>query len=68
MMCKRCKGSGMLEAQLKNLATLDYDWAIIGCDDCRGKGDHDDEPGRVYAPTSYRNERPYGEPIAREKP
>lgn len=58
--CQRCKGSGMLEADLLNRGTLEYDTHIFGCDDCFGKGARGDETGRVYAGTSYRNERPYG--------
>lgn len=60
--CQRCKGSGMLEADLLNLGSRDYVRHIFGCDDCCGKGTRGDETGRVYASTSYRNERPYGEP------
>lgn len=52
----------MLEAQLRNSGTCNYDWHIFPCDNCEGKGWRGDETGRVYAPTLYRNERPYGEP------
>ncbi len=36
--CQRCRGTGLLEAQLKNLGTLDYEWHIIGCPMCDDKG------------------------------
>ncbi len=58
--CQRCKGSGMLEAQLLNHANCEYDWHIFGCDDCLSKGWRGDETGRVYVATSYMNERPFG--------
>ncbi len=59
--CKRCKGSGTLEAQLLNLRNRDYEWAIFGCEDCISKGIRVHEPDRVYSGTSYRKERPYGD-------
>lgn len=61
--CNRCKGSGMLEADLRHHATCDYRRHIFGCDDCSGTGFRlIDEGNRVYAGTSYRNEVPYGNP------
>lgn len=61
--CQRCKGSGMIEAQLMNPGSGAYSWHIFGCEDCFGNGVRGDETGRVYAGTCYRGERPYGVPI-----
>lgn len=57
--CQRCRGSGTLEAKLKNLGTLEYDWHIFTCDDCSGKGERGDESNRVYCSVSYYGERAY---------
>jgi hypothetical protein len=60
--CSRCKGSGMLEAQLKHLATCTFQWHIIGCPDCQGAGWRGDETGRVYTSVELHRESPYGSP------
>ncbi len=57
--CSRCRGSGMLEGDLMNHGTCTLETHIFACDDCEGKGERGDETNRVYAPTSYPNERPY---------
>lgn len=58
--CQRCKGSGMLRADLRNHGNCEYETHIIGCLDCYGRGWRISEPNRVYTSTSMRNEQPYG--------
>jgi hypothetical protein len=60
--CNRCKGSGIIEGEIYSPAKCEYRMAIFGCEDCESKGWRGDETGRAYGGTSYRNERPYGEP------
>lgn len=58
--CQRCRGGGMLEADLKDLGTLDYVTHVIGCPDCMSKGVRDESnssPERAYASVPLRNER-----------
>ncbi len=58
-LCQRCRGGGVLEADLKNLGTLDYDRHVIGCPDCSGEGVRRNEPDRVYVSVELRNEQPW---------
>lgn len=62
--CNRCKGSGMLRADLLSRRDCSYITHVISCDDCQGKGYRGDETGRVYCSVTYKNERPYGSPGA----
>lgn len=34
----RCRGTGLNRVRLKDLGTLEYEYHIVGCSSCNGKG------------------------------
>lgn len=36
--CNCCKGGKFLEMKVKDLGTLEWRWAVVGCHICGGKG------------------------------